>query len=75
RFVPKSRQDAIDSSIRENPAVIAATYDVDVATTTISVAESSLLPQLNVQGNVNRSTDGDPNLGTKRADQASVVGA
>ncbi|MDH8217252.1 hypothetical protein QIG26_27895, partial [Klebsiella pneumoniae] len=32
RFVPKSRQDAIDSSIRENPAVIAATYDVDVAT-------------------------------------------
>jgi outer membrane protein len=75
RFVPRSRQDAIDTSIRENPAVIAATYDVDVATTTISVAESSLLPQVNVQGNVNRSADSDPNLGTKRADQASVVGA
>jgi outer membrane protein len=75
RFVPRSRQEAIDTSIRENPAVIAATYDVDVATTTISVTESSLLPQVNVVGNVNRSADSDPNLGTKRADQASVVGA
>ncbi len=74
RFVPRTRQDTIDTSVRENPAVIAATYDVDVATTSISVAESSLLPQLNVQGNVNRSRDSDPNLGTKQADQASVTG-
>lgn len=75
RFVPRSQQETVDTSTRENPAVVAATYDVDVATTTISVAESSLLPQLNVQANVNRSADSDPNLGTKRADQASVVGA
>jgi outer membrane protein len=74
RFVPRSRQETIETSIRENPAVLAASYDVDVATTSISVAESSLLPQLNVQGNVNRSRDSDPNLGTKQADQASVVG-
>ena len=75
RFVPRSRQDAVDNSIRDNPAVIAASYDVDVATTTISVAESSLLPQLNVQGNVNRSVQSDTTLGTTRTDQASVVGA
>ena len=74
RFVPRSRQEAIDTSIRENPAVLAATYDVDVATTTISVAESSLLPQANVVGNVNRSYNTDTMLGTKREDTASVVG-
>ena len=75
RFVPRSRQEAVDNSIRDNPAVIAASYDVDVATTTISVAESSLLPQLNVQGNVNRSVQSDTTLGTTRTDHASVVGA
>lgn len=74
RFVPRGRQEAIEASSRENPAVLGATYDVDVATTNISVAESSLLPQANVQANVNHSSDSDPNLGTKRADQASVVG-
>ncbi len=74
RFVPGERQPVIEMAIRQNPAVIAATYDVDVATTTINVAESSLLPQVNVQGNVNRQFDSDPNLGTTRASQASVVG-
>jgi outer membrane protein len=74
RFVPRGQPEAIEASTRENPAVLGATYDVDVATTNISVAESSLLPQLNVQANVNHSSDSDPNLGTKRADQASVVG-
>lgn len=74
RFVPRSRQESIDTSIRENPAVIAATYDVDVATTTISVAESSLLPQVNLQGTASREFNTDTTLGTKRTDQASITG-
>lgn len=74
RFIPGTREEIVARSIRENPAVIAATYDVDVATTSISVAESSLLPQLSVQGNVNRQADSDPFLSVKRADQASVTG-
>jgi len=74
RFVPRSRQGAIDTALRENPAVIAATYDVDVATATIGVAESSLLPQANVIGSINRSGDTDTNLDTKRSTQAGVVG-
>jgi outer membrane protein len=74
RFVPRSRQGAIDTALRENPAVIAATYDVDVATATIGVAESSLLPQANVIGTINRSGDTDTNLDTKRSTQAGVVG-
>lgn len=74
RFVPRNRQEAIDTSARENPAVIAATYDVDVATMTIRVAESSLLPQVNVLGSASREFNTDTTLGTRRTDQASVVG-
>jgi outer membrane protein len=74
RFLPRSQQDVIDMATKENPAVLGAMYDVDVATTTISVAESALLPQVSVQGNVNRQSDSDPFLSVKRADQASVVG-
>jgi outer membrane protein len=74
RFVPRTRDDAISMSFREHPAVTAAGFDVDVATTTISVAESSLLPTVSVQGSVSRSRDSDSTLGTFATDQASVVG-
>ena len=74
RFIPHTQQASIDLAIKQNPAVIAASYDVDVATTTISVAESSLMPQVTVQGNVLRQSDGDPYLSVKRSDQASVTG-
>ena len=74
RFVPRSRQESVDTSARENPAVMGAMYDVDTATTSISVAESSLLPQLNVQGSASKSRDNDPTLGSRGTDQASVTG-
>ena len=74
RFIPHTQQASIDLAIKQNPAVIAATYDVDVATTTISVAESSLMPQVTVQGNVLRQSDGDSYLSVKRSDQATVLG-
>lgn len=74
RFMPRDQKQIVDLATRENPAVIAATYDVDVATTTISVAESSLLPQVTVQGNIERQFNTDETLGTMRTDQASVVG-
>lgn len=74
RFLPHSQQETIDQATKQNPAVLGATYDVDVATTNISVAESSLMPQLSVQGNVNRQSDSDPFLSVKRADQASITG-
>jgi outer membrane protein len=74
RFLPRSRDDATNLAFREHPAVMAAGFDVDVASTTIRVAESSLLPSITVQGNVSRSRDSDPTLGTFGTDQASVVG-
>jgi outer membrane protein len=74
RLLPRSREDAIGFAFHEHPAVMAAGYDVDVASTSIRVAESSLLPQVSVQGSVSRSRDSDQTLGTFATDQASVIG-
>ncbi len=73
RYLPRSREDAIGLAAKENPAVTAAGFDVDVASTTIHVAESSLLPSITLQGNASHSSDADPSLTTFRTDQASVT--
>jgi outer membrane protein len=74
RYLPRSRDDATGLAFKQHPAVIAAAFDVDVASTTIRVAESSLLPTVTLQGSVSRSRDSDPTLSTFGTDQASVVG-
>jgi outer membrane protein len=74
RYLPHSRDDATALAIKENPAVVAASFDVDVASTTIRVAESSLMPTVTLQGNASHSMDDDPTLGTFRTDQASILG-
>ena len=74
RFLPRSRDDATTLALKENPAVLGAGYDVDVASTNIRVAESSLLPQVTLQGSASHSADNDQTLGTFRTDQASVIG-
>ncbi len=57
RLLPRNREDAIGLAFKEHPAVMAASYDVDVASTTIRVAESSLMPNVTVQGSVSRSRE------------------
>jgi outer membrane protein len=74
RYLPRSRDDAIALASKEHPTVLAAGFDVDVASTSIRVAESSLLPTVTVQGNASHSADADPSLSTFRTDQASIVG-
>ena len=74
RLLPRSREDSIALAVREHPAVMAAGYDVDVASTSIRVAESSLMPNVTLQGSVSRSRDSDQTLGTFGTDQASVIG-
>jgi outer membrane protein len=73
RYLPRSRDDATAMAFKEHPAVQAASFDVDVASTTIRVAESSLLPTIGVQGSASHSKDADPTLSTFRTDQASVT--
>ena len=74
RYLPRSRDEATNLAFREHPAVTAASFDVDVAATTIQVAESSLLPPLTLQGSASHSSDADPSLTTFRTDQASILG-
>jgi outer membrane protein len=73
RYLPRSREDAMKMAIREHPAVMAAGFDVDVASTNIRVAEGALLPSANLQGSASRSRDNDQTLGTFGTDQASIV--
>jgi outer membrane protein len=74
RYLPRSRDDATGLAFREHPAVMAAAFDVDVASTSIRVAESSLMPTITLQGSASRSKQSDPTLGTFGTDQASVAG-
>jgi outer membrane protein len=73
RYLPKSREDALAMAIRQHPAVMAAGFDVDVASTNIRVAEGALLPSASLQGSASKSRDNDPTLGTRASDQASIV--
>ncbi|WFU70229.1 MULTISPECIES: TolC family outer membrane protein [unclassified Bradyrhizobium] len=73
RYLPKSREDSMTMAIRQHPAVMAAGFDVDVASTNIRVAEGALLPSASVQGSASKSRDSDPTLGTFATDQASIV--
>jgi outer membrane protein len=74
RFNPRSREGATGLAFREHPAVMAAGFDVDVASTSIHVAESSLMPTITLQGSASRSKQSDPTLGTFGTDQASITG-
>ena len=74
RYLPRSRDDATGLAFKGHPAVLAAGFDVDVASTTIRVAESSLLPTITLQGNASHSSQSDSTLGTFRTDQASILG-
>ena len=73
RYLPRSRDDATGMAFREHPAVMAAGLDVDVASTSIRVAESSLMPTITLQGSASRSRQSDSTLGTFGTDQASVA--
>ena len=74
RFNPRSRDDATGLAYQQHPAVMAAGFDVDVASTSIRVAESSLMPTITLQGSASHSRESDPTLGTFGTDQASITG-
>ncbi|MGZ5874283.1 MAG: TolC family outer membrane protein [Bradyrhizobium sp.] len=73
-FSPKALVAAKETARHEHPAVLGAAFDVDVAQTTIKVAESSLLPTVSVQASASRAVQTDQTLTTTTTDQASVLG-
>jgi outer membrane protein len=74
RLSPATLAAATETAGHEHPAVLGAGYDVDVAQTTIKVAESTLLPTVAVQASASRSKQSDPSLSTFGTDQASILG-
>src|SRR4051794_25677449 len=68
RYTPPKREEAIALAFKEHPAVLAAGFDVDVASTNIHVAESTLLPTITLQGSASHSDEADPTLSTLRTD-------
>jgi outer membrane protein len=74
RLSPNTLAAATDTAGHGHPAVLGAGFDVDVAQTTIKVAEGSLLPTVAVQANASRSMQSDSTLGTSGTDQASILG-
>jgi outer membrane protein len=74
RLSPVTMPASIETAAHEHPAVLGAGYDVDVAQTTIKVAESALLPTVSVQGSASRTRDTDTSLTTTATDQASILG-
>lgn len=73
RLLPLSREESLAIARRENPALLAAMYNIDTAQFGVSIAESGLYPTVTVQGSVSRSTQTDTTFGTSQTDQASVV--
>jgi len=73
-FSPKALAAATEVATHQHPVILGAAYDVDVAQTTIKVAESSLLPTVSVQAGASRAVQTDQTLTTTTTDQASVLG-
>ena len=63
RLLPTARDQALAVARRENPAVLGATYDIDVAQYAIRVAESALYPTITAQGYLLNTQNTDVNLG------------
>jgi outer membrane protein len=73
-LLPVTQVASIETARHEHPAILGASYDVDVAQTTIRVAEGSLLPTASVQASASRSVQTDSSLTTTASDQASILG-
>jgi outer membrane protein len=74
RFSPKTLPASVALGIGTNPSVAAAQYTVDAALRQVKVAEGALLPNLSVQGSVNKSFLGVGTLSTMESYNASVLG-
>src|SRR5262245_15264319 len=57
RLLPRTREEALAIARKDHPAILAAMYDTDVAALGIKIAESALMPNVSVQGQVQRSRD------------------
>lgn len=57
RFIPASRQDAIEEALRDHPSVVQALHEIDAAEAAVKIAESQLLPTASVGAQVIQQYD------------------
>ena len=50
RFFPKTQQEAIDRALANHPSIVAARFNIDVASYSVKVLEGAKLPSLGLQG-------------------------
>ena len=74
RLNPATQVAAVDTALHEHPAILGAGFDVDVATVSIKLAESALLPTVTMQGSVSHQFNTDTSLTDVATSQASVMG-
>src|SRR6185437_1838048 len=72
RLLPVARDQAMAVARRENPTLVGATHDVDIAQAQIKIAESALFPTLSAQGTVSRNKNTDTSLGTNGTDVLGI---
>ena len=54
KLFPKSMNSSISQAMSKHPAILSATYNVDVAQLAVKIAEGELLPTISVTGNAGR---------------------
>jgi outer membrane protein len=74
RFVPNTVEKAVALGISSNPAVSVAEFNIDAALLNVKVAEGALLPNVAVQGSVQKGFEAVGSLNTTESFSASVLG-
>ena len=74
KLLPKSLNELIAAALLENPAVIAAEHQIDVAALAVKVAESALAPTLSVSAQVSPQYDSFLGFPGSRQFSAQAIG-
>ncbi|WP_430913472.1 TolC family outer membrane protein [Methylobacterium sp. sgz302541] len=72
RFVPVSLEAAIDTGLKEHPAILSALHNVDSTEAQVKVLEGALMPNVSLQGSVQQRYD--QQLAGSNGVSASIVG-
>ncbi len=72
KFLPKSLDGGLDTALKSHPSIVAALYNIDVASYNVRIAEGATLPTLAVSGQVARRED--QGLHDTTSDIASITG-
>lgn len=72
-LLPKDVETAVETGLREHPAIASALHAADAASFAVKTAESSLYPSAAILGSVNRDFDVESMTG-KKSFSATVVG-